>query len=96
VSFVIIDSTGIVPTNLFEDNLSSYKGGILMENGMVPPREFKPRLRYVSLNKLPIQDGMVPSSLLLSSDKAYILIYEDCTVPETVQNEVGIVPPKKL
>jgi hypothetical protein len=39
---------------------------------------------------------MVPSSLLLSSDKAYILIYEDCTVPETVQNEVGIVPPKKL
>jgi hypothetical protein len=39
VSCVIIDSAGIVPTNLFEDNLSSYKGGILMENGMVPPRE---------------------------------------------------------
>lgn len=65
-----------------------------MLDGMVPPRELEPRCRYVSPNTLPIQVGIVPTSMLLLSDKSFI--YEDGVVPERTQIEDGIDPVRLL
>lgn len=65
-----------------------------MLGGMVPRREFRWRFRYVSPNTLPIQVGIVPTSLLDASDNVFI--YEDGVVPERTHIDEGIVPVKRL